>query len=260
MTNIQEVIGVISIMMKFLLTMLLLSCCISSSVFANNKVIIFNMKNYDHPPYMMHGATNSPGGIMYDVLNIIATKHGYTIDLVGVPKTREDRMLKVGAMDAQAIAKEWVKSPDDYVFTDVIIDYRDVIFSNKEAGISHFDVDNFIGKIMITHLGYSYPLLSPYFNSGKITRMDTLNEESMLGMLAKKRANAAVVNELTGRWLIKQNQQWQDRFVISENDVDSVGYRIMFSKKWAFFIPIFNEELSRLKAQGRLAEIIAKYQ
>lgn len=115
------------------------------------------------------------------------------------------------------------------------------------------------GKVISSHLGYAYPTLDEDFKAKRIIRSDAKTELAMLKMVMKKRADAAVVNELVGLWIIKQNS-WQNKFKISAKDIDSVGYRIMFSRKWAPFVKKFNKEFRRMKQNGSVKKIIAKYQ
>lgn len=79
-------------------------------------------------------------------------------------------------------------------------------------------------------------------------------------MLLRNRVDAIVINELVGRWVIKNNSGLHNSFATTSNEVELVGLRIMFSKKWAPFIEIFNKDLEVLKQNGRLERIIEKYQ
>jgi len=77
-------------------------------------------------------------------------------------------------------------------------------------------------------------------------------------MALNRRVDAAVVNEVVGLWLIKENF-WQGKLKIAPKAIDSVGYPIMFSRKWKPFVKKFNQELRLMKKNGSLEKILAKY-
>jgi polar amino acid transport system substrate-binding protein len=80
----------------------------------------------------------------------------------------------------------------------------------------------------------------------------------MLNMVLKERTDAAVMNELVAKWIIRENK-WQDKFAISSKEVGGFDYRIMFNKKWKSFVQKFNQELTLMKQNGQLERIISKY-
>ena len=63
-------------------------------------------------------------------------------------------------------------------------------------------------------------------------------------------------------WVIQQNPEFKGQFGFSEKPVGKAGCGFMFTAKrnWAPFIEMFNNELSAMKADGRLDAIVQKYQ
>ena len=221
--------------------------------------IVFNLSPSGYPPYMFQRDNEPAQGIIFDVLKLVADKYGYEIILARIPKNREVLYLKSGDIDANALAKEWVDHPEDFEFTGIIVEARDVLFSLKSAPIKFNEIKDLYGKTIGIHLGYSYPLLEKGFNLGLFYRSNTNSETAMLGKVLVERTDAAVVNELVGHWLIKDNPLWHDKFVVSKKEVGGFDYRIQFSKKWKEFVVKFNQELTRMKGDGRLKKIKAKY-
>jgi polar amino acid transport system substrate-binding protein len=207
---------------------------------------------------MIKEAGKKESGIMVEVLQIIATKHGYILETKGVPTKRVEKLLKIGDLDATARAKEWVNNPENYEFTDVIVRARDVLFSLKKTPITFRSIEDLFDKDIGTHLGYKYPMLKTYFKDNRIRRNDTANGTAMLNMVLKERTDAAVMNELVAKWIIRQNK-WQGKFVVSKKEVGGFDYRIMFNKKWRSFVQKFNQELTLMKQNGELERIISKY-
>ena len=243
-------------MKKFVL--FILCCCLGVFDILGSEIIVFNTTPKGYPPYMIKEAGKKESGIMVEVLQIIATKHGYILETKGIPTKRVEKLLKIGDLDATARAKEWVSNPENYEFTDVIVRARDVLFSLKKTPITFRSIEDLFDKDIGTHLGYKYPMLKTYFKDNRIRRNDTANGTAMLNMVLKERTDAAVMNELVAKWIISKNK-WQEKFVISSKEVGGFDYRIMFNKKWNSFVKKFNQELTLMRQNGELEKIISKY-
>jgi len=245
--------------MKPLILILLLTGCVWSPVYAAQQ-IIFNITPRGLPPYMVKEEGQPDSGIMLDVLKVIAHKHGYSVKLAVIPRKRIIRQIDLGKVDTVAMAKEWVPNPQNYTFSDSIVQARDVLFSLKTNPTPIDNINALFGKKLSTHLGYHYPTLDTYFINNTIQRHDAPTEREMLGMVIFGRTEAAVLNELVGKWYIKNNPIWQHQFYISTQTVSEVGFRILFNKRWQHFVQLFNQELATMKQNGQLQRIISKYQ
>ena len=196
---------------------------------------------------------------MYDVMQYISQKHGVKIETVGLPKKRIIKQLDAGLLDANASAKEWIEGSNKYIYTDVVIKVRDVMFSLKKSPTHFNSAEDLIGKTISTHHGYRYPKLQQYFADGRIKSIAERNELMMLKAVLFGRVDATVINETTANWIIKNEPTLQNMFVASKLEVDSFDYRIMFTKKWQVFADTFNRELALMKKNGELKNIIDKY-
>ncbi|MCP4160535.1 MAG: amino acid ABC transporter substrate-binding protein [Deltaproteobacteria bacterium] len=207
---------------------------------------------------MIKKTGKQPRGIMIETLQIIASKHGYTVKIDRIPRKRVVLRLNSGKLDATPLAKEWISNPENFEFTDSIIRVRDVLFSLQKLPLKFEKIEDLFGKEIGTHLGYKYPMLTTYFKNNRILRNDTISEKAMFEMLLRKRTDAAIINELVGKWHIRKNL-WKGKFVASKKDVGGFDYRIMFARKWRDFVHKFNKELSLMKQNGLLEKIISKY-
>jgi polar amino acid transport system substrate-binding protein len=228
-----------------------------SPVFAAQP-LLFNTTTTGFPPFFVK-SQELESGIMYDVMQYISQKHGVKIETVGLPKKRIRKQLDAGLLDANASAKEWTEDSHRYIYTDVVIEVRDVLFSLQENPINFNTAEDLIGKTISTHHGYHYPKLQPYFTDGRINTIAERNELTMLKSVLFRRADAAVINESVANWIIKNEPTLQNRFVASKLEVDSFDYRIMFTKKWQKFVDVFNRELALMKKNGELKKIFDKY-
>jgi len=214
-----------------------------------------------YPPYTILGNDNKNHGILLDVLRTAASKYNHVVRVVIYPEKRETILLEIGKIDVRAKAKEWVKDPQNYMFTDPIVEHSDFLIFLNETSLKFNKIEDLFGKKIGTILGYTYPFFTPYFHDARIHRNDTVNQKAMLRMVVAKRTDGAIVNKLVALWNIKQDQDWQGKFIFSDRTVGSVGYRLMFTNKknWKPFVKRFNQELENMKKSGELGEIIYKY-
>jgi polar amino acid transport system substrate-binding protein len=229
---------------------------------AQGRQIVFSMPPEGYPPYFISEAGGAARGMMLDAMRQICSRLGYTLDVVYYPEKRQARMLDTGAIDARPKAKEWVKNPERYSWTDPIVNATDVFVFPRDRPLVYQRAEDLEGKTIIAHLGYAYPVLEPLFSSRRVIRVDEYSEPAMLDALGRTRHDAAIMNKQVALWLIKTTERFQGRFAFSEKAVDSVGYRIMFTtlRDWAPFVRNFNRELSRMKHDGSLDRIMAPYQ
>ena len=230
---------------------------INSNLYSeSDKTIIFNMTPKGYAPFMILG--EKPSGIMYDVLEIIASKYNYQIEPTELPKMREIPYLKSGKLDAFPQAKEWVKNPEKYIFTDIIINLENRLFYLKNKPVRYNKIGDLFDKRIGTVFGYRYPLIDKYIEEGKILRSDSYLEIDLLEKVLNNKIEMVLINKNVGLHLLKQ-KSWKDKFQISKRNIGKVGYRILFSKKLNKFVTFFNKELKRMKKKGTLKKIINKY-
>lgn len=238
------------------LIMVLLFFCLMTTPALGEQLVTVHIQDY--PPYMIKEAA-TPKGIIPEVFQLIAQKYNYTLDFKSASRKRVFIQLNSGKLDALPMAKEWVSDPENYEFTDIIVESRDVLFSPSQSPLQFESIEDLFGKKLGTHLGYEYPVLEVYFKDKRIKRRDAITEEATLGKTLLKRTDAAIVNALVGQWLIKQKSEWHGKFVFSQKEIGVAGYRILFKKEWKPFVEKFNRELKALKDDGTLESIIAQY-
>jgi len=171
-------------------------------------------------------------------------------------------MVEKGDLDAWFDAREWCSEPRRYLWTDAIIESEDRLICRKAHPLVFNRIEDLFGKTIGTQLGYFYPRLGNYFDSGNIIRADTLSEASMLKMLVLGRTDAAVINQQVALWVIRNTPDiHRSDFTFCDRAVDSAGYRIMFTRRrpWSPFIEAFNADLRAMKQDGRLDRIVNAY-
>lgn len=242
------------------LCLLLLGFSLSAGAAQTNDQNVFrlNVSPNGYPPYLIVNQ-EAPSGIMWDVVSLISERIGYQLVAKKIPRKRVDQMLLDGYIDGTPRAKQWTRNSEKFLFTDPIVDIQEVFFTPKDADSIIQAQEDLISKTLVTHLGYLYPPLQPYLDSGAITRFDVSNDRDMFYFLLRSdRFDAAVADLLVGRWILK-NEGLQNRFHVSSESISSYGFRIMLRQESQPFADKFNKELARLRKNGELAVILATY-
>lgn len=224
----------------------------------SERVIRFNVSPNGYPPYLITEG-DKQSGIMWDVVTRVAERLGYRVVPEAVPRKRVDEMLLGGFIDGTTRAKEWTDNPEDFAFTDPVVDIEEVLFIPKDSDLEFEEPEDLVSKTLVTHLGYHYPALDPYFESGEIKRFDVAKDKDMFKyVLHGENLHAAVADRLVGRWILL-NEGMEDKFRSSSETLSDYGFRLMFRKDWAPFTESFNRELEAMKQNGELDEILSRY-
>ena len=242
----------------FALVTLSPSAFASQEISQEKQVFRFNVSPNGYPPYLIVHQ-NQPSGIMWDVVSVVARRLGYTVIAEQIPRKRVDQMLLEGYIDGTPRAREWADDPEQFLFTDPVVDIEEVFFVPAQSGFSYESPDDLVSKTIVTHLGYRYPLLEPYFEEGRIRRFDVSRDKDMFTfVLHGDRFDAAVADRLVGKWILR-NEGLRQHFDITSESISNYGFRLMLRKDWHSFANRFNEELAKMKENGELDAILANY-
>jgi len=230
----------------------------TASLASEKQPIRFNVSPNGYPPYLIVGR-RGPSGIMWDVMDLISERLGYELIAEKVPRKRVDQMLLEGYIDATPRAREWTDEPDKFLFTEPVVAIEEVFFFPKDSELAYGAPQDLFSRTIVTHLGYIYPTLEPYFESGKITRFDVARDRDMFQyVLHGDRFDAAVADRLVGSWFLR-NEGLRDRFRTSAKSISTFGFRIMLRKDCVEFADDFNRELALIRENGELDAILANY-
>lgn len=230
----------------------------SEEVSGEERVFRFNISPNGYPPYLIVDQ-NQPSGIMWDVVSVVAKRLGYRVIAERIPRKRVDQMLLEGYIDGTPRAREWADNPEQFLFTDPVVDIEEVFFAPAQLDFSYESPDDLVSKTIVTHLGYRYPLLEPYFEEGRVRRFDVSRDKDMFTfVLHGDRFDAAVADRLVGKWILR-NEGLRQQFDITSKGISNYGFRLMLRKDWHSFANQFNAELAEMRENGELDAILANY-
>lgn len=222
------------------------------------KTLRLNVSTSGYPPYLIVKG-DSYAGIIWDVVNRVAERTGFEVSAIQVPRKRVDNLLLEGYLDATPRAREWTADPEQFLFTDAIVNVEEVFFFPKESDFHYEGPESLENKTLVTHLGYRYPPVQELFDTGHTRRFDVPRDRDMFRyLLYSDELDAAIADRLVGQWIIL-SEDLQERFRMSDNNISEYGFRLMLRKDWGAFAALFNRELEALKASGELEEILSSY-
>lgn len=242
-----------------MLSLLLIGASPRTSADTSDMRIRFNISPKGYPPFMIIYPDGSHGGIIWDLLTLVANRHGYEVEALEVPRKRVDGFILEGRLDATARAIEWTKAPEKFAFTEPLIQVEEVFFKRINTPFDFTDTKALTGKTIITHLGYEYPALAPIFHGGGVNRFDVQHDVEMLHhLLVSDQFDLAVAVREVGLWHIRE-QGWKGELDYIPQPLSQQGYRLMFRKDQQAFVELFNLELTKLRASGEWKAIVERY-
>ena len=196
---------------------------------------------------------------MWDVVSTVTQRMGYAVKAKQIPRKRVEEMLLEGYVDGTSRAREWADAPENFLFTDPVVDVEEVFFVPAGSDFAFETPEDLISKTVVTHLGYRYPQLESYFAEGKIRRFDVARDRDMFTfILHGDRFDVALADRLVGKWILR-NEGLRDSFDVSAENISKYGFRLMLRKNWQSFADNFNKELAQMRENGELDAILSNY-
>ena len=225
------------------------------------QVLTLSYTEGGYPPYYIVGE-DADSGITHDILVHALGDMGWSLRTVFHSEPRGLAQLDRNMVDCRGKAKEWINNPDAYLWTEPFLSPQEVLVSRAESPVEYKDALKGRDLIIVGIFGFSYPLLKPCCNGGSTRRIDVASPDHQLFLVKLGRADAAVMDEFTARWLIKTSEQYDaSKFHISTIEGAQVGYRLMFNKirDWGPFIHSFDERIAEMRKNGDIDRILDNY-
>ena len=202
-------------------------------------------------------------GILIEPLQLAADKLGIELTYVYYPEKRSQAMLDKNLVDARMESELWVDNPQDYLWSEPISPLEDVFVFHKDSKSKFETNEDLANSQIITHLGYSYPILQPLFEQGIIHRMDFSSESEMLNYLFRPHPgvnSAAVINKSVALWIIQSTPKLQNHFLLSKRRVGIAPLQFQFAKtkRLEKIVTQLNAEIRQLKEDKTVEKITAR--
>ena len=94
-----------------------------------------------------------------------------------------------------------------------------------------------------------------------MVRSESRTLEGLIKMVAMRRVDVAIIDELTARWVIKSSRLNLPPMYFSKKRYDPVGYRLKLTpvKDWADFNQRLGKALGGLRASEQVSQVVQRY-
>lgn len=240
-----------------LLSFLFLAPC--SPVWGADEQVIFALFPRGWPPLEMNA--DKAKGAAVDIFHQVMPD-GVAKEVTPMPKARRALYSQEKPVYTRLEAVEWMPSGYDFWWSAPVLPLRSVLYSPSANPLDYSGPSSLEGKTIGCIRNYSYPTVEPLFAEEKAKRYDVNREIILLRMVKAGRVQAAVMDELTARWLIRKSEDLRPGdFHVATTPVDQVDLRFAFNKVegWDRHLPEINSKISQLRQSGHLEEILARY-
>lgn len=253
-------------LMLFLTIFTLVLCCISpappASAEERDNVIAIGSPKEGWPPYLIVDHSHTREGFCVDLARKVAEQNGFQFKIAIYPERRARLLLNSGRIHTMLKAKTWMPNPDNYLWSDPIIESEDILLFRAGQGSFYSSLKDISGLEVGVVLGYGYPTLERMIKSRAIRTYAANNAHHQLGMLLRGRVDCVVINRLVARWEIRNSLEFHDgQFDFSTFPVEVAPLRMAFSKgrNQEKFVAAFNRELKKMKNNGLYQKIVGRY-
>lgn len=209
----------------------------------------------DTAPFVILDAQQQPvAGMLYELYRSLSAGLGMSMHMAPVPRKLIGSLMQKGEIDIYCNATpEW--------FPDPIFRWSPPLFIHRDVLVSRHNYGDFASFLTLTRgrIGttseYIYPTLQRLFQQGQLQRVDSFSPRESIGLLQKHLVDAVVVSELELKYFLRQSTDLSI-LVIAQNKIQCMYSPALSDAE----VQQLNAQLNRLIKQGRLIEIVDKYQ
>ncbi|WP_161489388.1 substrate-binding periplasmic protein [Pseudomonas sp. BMS12] len=216
----------------------------------------FEVGFYDYPPMMIEDGRS---GIYQDIFDEVSRLTGDTFNVQYYPYPRIGLLFNEGQLDIEpGVYPGWVQNqPRPGIFSVPFGKVVDVLVFTPNRRFPVKRPEDLRGKSVGMVRGYAYPELAPLIASGQLDRRNALNEQQLLGMLARSRFDQIIVNKAIAQYHLRDSQEYgqlEIGDVISSYDVS-----MRLQPRHKAWLDRLDAAIIQLKQQGTIDKIYASY-
>jgi ABC-type amino acid transport substrate-binding protein len=214
--------------------------------------LTFGVNAPGSPPYL-YLAKNSREylGVIPDILTKLQQLHGYQIRYIDSFRKRTETSLYKGNIDGFLSSAHWLEYPDKLIYSEPLGDHNSYFYSNQPFS-KQLKLEDISGAEVCTRRGYIYPTLASSFSSGKLQRVDSSNQLSMLNMVKINRCDMAVMHEYNALTILSSSDFQTHKIYQSQFPVDVVHLSIILRPELIEVKRLLDDVIINMKNSGEL--------
>tara|TARA_R110002153_G_scaffold27084_1_gene84225 strand:- start:10039 stop:10794 length:756 start_codon:yes stop_codon:yes gene_type:complete len=214
--------------------------------------LTFGVNSPGSPPYVYLSKNSTEyRGVIPDILIKLKQLHGYQINYIDSFRIRTESFLYNGEIDSFLSSSNWLKFPGKLIYSHPVAKHRSYLYSSQPF-TDKLKLEDILGVNVCTRRGYIYPALREYFSSGKLQRVDSSNQLSMLNMVKINRCNMAVMHEFNALTILSSEEFQADKIYQSPFPVDVVDLSIILRPELIEVKQLLDDIIIQMKISGEL--------
>lgn len=206
----------------------------------------------DYPPYV--DAQEPGGGLAVQLVRQVATRMGVEVSLETAPWRRGYEDTLRGRYDATFPYVRTADRERDMLFSDPLIQVRQVVFMAAARRFAYRDPADLKGRRICTPLGYASAIaLQPMLDRGEVQPVTAPSAAACPGLLTADRADVFIQDQRIGAALVARAGLARDIVAVGEPPVGRTEIHLIVPRSRpdaAGLIARFNAALAQLRTSG----------
>jgi polar amino acid transport system substrate-binding protein len=213
-----------------------------------------------HPFVALDGNGTVSGGLMLDLGQAVARELQTKLQVQRLSRKRIDAAMQKGQVDLVCYwSPRWTDQAEKVQWTVENLPQVERLVTHQGRMPTKIALDQLEGKRIATQLGYHYPSLQAWFDSGKLQRKDETRIVLMFKALDLGVADALVASEAEIEGYFYAHPDARARFDISPYVFSHVTTQCALSRKSRHTLKQVNKALSTIIKSGELARLTSAY-
>ena len=164
------------------------------ALLAETKLLTLAVNSPGTPPHLYYNEElGDYDGVIPDLLRFLEQDGAISVEYIDSNRGRNELYVATGKFDMFYSSIAWLKEPEKLIATIPIFQHTSYLYS-IDPFPTDFALNAKVKADICARRGFSYPALEPWFENGKLTRIDFSSHETMLGMLVLGKCNMAELN------------------------------------------------------------------
>jgi len=212
-------------------------------------------------PMVIHEGNNAVrGGLIVELGAALARELGTDLQTQPLPRKRIDAAVQSGEVDLVCYwSPKWAEQPQTMDWSIGSLPQIERLVTLRGGMVARLTVDALDGKRVAAQLGYRYPELDAWFESGRVKRIDETRVALMFKSLEVGASDVMVTSEDEIEGYFHAEPQARERFDVSAYTVSKVITQCAVSKQSRYPLAAIDKALGNIIRRGDLARMAARY-
>ena len=229
------------------------------STYLGAEVLKIAFSRSSNAPYVEIHKRQLTGGVLKELVNLIAKQSGVDVEYVMVSKRNQEALIIAGDIDGTCLLSPYeMDNAKAFIWSEPLYTEEDVLIVRKENAKSLKDLNSLQGHKLGVLKYNASAKLKPYFKTHTIERVNNKKLFNNINQLRYGVIDAVIDTKVSvGYCVSKKNVQ--NTLVITNANIDEHAMHCMFRKDKIGSLKKLNTALAQLKAKGSLEKIVNRY-